>query len=404
MAGQTLLTSNLITARALARFHNQANFLKTSKRRYELDFRNSTYQAGQTISIRKRNRLITYDALVTRPEPVIEQFETLTLNHMYAVPIEFDSIDLTLKIDAFDDRYLAPAVDSMKSKFELDLGISASQQLNYFVGTAGTPLNSYQAVDQARAKLLALAIPVTDVNAFLNTSLQDASALRSALSNFYRDEINKLDLTGSLGRLAGFNMFESQLVARQVAGNFGAGPITTTATVTSGNQITMTGLTGGTTVFNIGDRFATVGTYAINPLSYSPLFGGDVNGYMQFVVTAPAVSNGAGVATVTVAPEIISDLGNPNRNVNQPIPAGTLIVPLASHNVNVAYIDEALDVVCPPLKKLMTTECTVMSDPETKISIRLAAQGDLTNNVNGYLWNILAGFKWHPEYACVLAT
>lgn len=393
------LTTDLISNVTLAEFVNNNPFIHTASRGLEGDFEMSSYRIGDSVNIRKQNHFNVNDGQVAVIQSVIEDFETLTIDHQYNVTIEYTSRDLTLKIDRFKERYIDPAIQHLVNKMEFDLAIQASQELNFFEGTAGTPINSFAAFDVAGTKLLEQGVNLSD-KAYGALSVRDGGALKSSLQNAFNPTLNEeISLHSALGRLSYFDVFQSQNIARQVAGAPGAGPITTTAIVASGNTIPMAGLTPTTLVFRGGDIFSTEGTESINPLNFQP-----TGQNMQFVVTADVTSDGGGLATVPVAPTIISDPSNPRRNINQAIPAATVITPVPSHTVNVCYVERGLDIVCPPMDRLDIPYSKVVTDRDANVSIRLNKAGDILQDVNVLRLDVLCGFKWHPQYAIRLIS
>lgn len=394
------LTTDLISIYTLAKFVNETPFLQTSSRNVEADFDMASYKIGDTVNIRRRNRFKTGDGQVTTPQSVQEQSEALVINHQYNVSMNYTMKDLTLSIDDFGERYVEPAIESMVNQMEFDIATQASRDLNFYVGTAGVPLSSFASVDAANRKMRSLGIPKMGRESYCATSLTDAASLRSSLANFFNPTLNEtITQRAALGRLGVFDMFESQNIYTQIAGTPGAGPITVVSEVSSGNSIAMTGFTPSTLVAKIGDIFEVEDVYSINPLNYQST--GD---FMQFVVTAPATSDGAGNATIFVNPTIISDSGNQNQNVSNPIPASAAVNFVASHTLNLAYIDSGLDLVCPPPEPLDLPFNKRETDKDMNVSILLSKQGDIINGVNIMRLDILCGFKWHPEYAIRLIS
>ena len=394
----TILTTDLISNYTLAKFVNVNPFVHTASRAVESDFQMTSYKIGETVNIRRQNRFIVGDGQVATGQSYVETTEALTINHQFHTLINFNSKDLTLSLDRFGERYVDPAIRSIVSKMEVAIAQQAATLLNFYEGTAGTPINSFGSVDSAMAKLTEMAVPL-DQDAYCALSVRDGASLKNALANFFNPTLNEeITQYSALGRLSVFDMFQSPNIYRQVSGTPGAGPITVSSTVTSGNIIPMTGLTASTTVFNRGDIFSVADVFNINPLNYQA-----TTQNMQFVVTADVVSTGGGTANVPVAPAIISDLGNPQRNVSNAIASGSVVTPVGSHNVNVAYIKRGLDLVCPPLDNVVT-DSSVKTDPDTNVSIRLARQGDIYNDVCAFRLDVLTGFLWHPQYAIRLIS
>ena len=149
-----------------------------------------------------------------------------------------------------------------------------------------------------------------------------------------------------------------------------------------------------TNYFLIGDVFSIAGVQSVNPVGRAST-GQD----MQWVVTSNASSDSGSNLSVTVAPIIISDTLNPNRNVSNPIPDNAAVTLVGSHNVNVAYPSRGLDIVCPPLYKLQVPYASVAVDPETGLSLAVTQTGDILGYQNYMRIDLLCGFKWHAQYA-----
>jgi hypothetical protein len=154
-----------------------------------------------------------------------------------------------------------------------------------------------------------------------------------------------------------------------------------------------------TNYFVVGDLISISGVQSVNPVGRAST-GQD----MQFVVTANASSDGGGNLTVSVAPVIISDTQNPNRNVSNPVPDNAPVTMIGSHNVNVAYPSRGIDIVCPPLYKLQVPYASVAVDPETGLSLAVTQTGDILGYQNYMRIDLLCGFSWHPQYACVVLS
>ena len=231
-------------------------------------------------------------------------------------------------------------------------------------------------------------------------TVRDGSALKSALLNNFTPVFNEdIVRTSAIGHLSYFDVFQSQNIAYHTAG---AGPrlyssdaLLVNGAVASGNTITLDGATVSiTNYFLPGDVISIAGVQSVNPVGRKK-----TGQNMQFVVTAAANSSAGGAVVIQVQPEIISDTNNPNRNVSNPIPDNAVVTMVGSHNVNVAYPERALDIVCPPLYKLEVPQASVAVDETTGLSLAVTQSGDITSYQNYMRIDILCGFKWHPQYA-----
>jgi len=405
MANQ-FITTQLVSNTALAMFANNNPFTMTASRIYQDDFMSSGYKIGDTLQVRRQNHFLVGDGAVATPQDIVEQVENITVAHQYNALIAYTIKDLTLKIEDFSRLFIQPAIQEIITQMEKDIGAAAEVQLNFFTGNAGTPINSYTTVDLAGAKLLEQGVNIS-ADAYLAMTVRDGSALKGSLLNQFTPVFNEeIVRQSAIGHLSYFDVFQSQNIIRHTNG---AGPagfpgdvLTVNGAVASGNTLVLAGATINiTNYFLPGDLISIAGVQSVNPV------GRKATGQnMQFVVQAPASSNGAGAITVQVAPVIISDPNNPRRNVSNPVPNGAVVTPVltSGYNVNVAYPTRALDIVCPPLYKLQVPYASVAVDPETGLSLAVTQTGDILGYQNFMRLDVLCGFTWHPEYAVKLIS
>jgi len=400
MANQ-FINTQLVSNTALAMFANNAPFIMTASRIYQDDFQSSGYKIGDTLQVRRQNNFIIGDGSTAVPQDIIETVENITVAHQYHALISYTVQDLTLRIEDFSRMFIQPAIQDIISKMEQDLCAAAEQELYYYAGIAGTPINSFTSVDLAGAKLL----ENISSDAYLAMTVRDGSSLKGALLNQFTPVFNEdIVRQSAIGHLSYFDIFQSQNIVRHQAGvgptAFPADVLTVNGAVASGNTIILAGATINTVNYFLpGDLISIAGVQSVNPLSRTGT-GQD----MQFVITQAANSNGAGAVTITVAPVIISSTANPLQNVSNPIPSGAVVTVVPSYNVNVAYPARAIDIVCPPLYKLQVPYASVAVDPETGLSLAVTQTGDILGYQNFMRLDILCGFKWHPQYAVKLLS
>jgi hypothetical protein len=398
------INTQLVSNTALAMFANNAPFVMTGSRIYQDDFQNSGYKIGDTLQVRRQNNFVVGDGSTAVPQDIIETVETITVAHQYHALIAYTVQDLSLRIEDFSRMFIQPAIQNIITQMERDICAAAELQLYFYTGTAGTPINSFSTVDLAGAKLLEQGVNISS-DAYLAMTVRDGSSLKSALLNNFTPVFNEdIVRQSAIGHLSYFDIFQSQNIVRHIAG---AGPslhsgdtLLVSGAVSSGNTIVMNGATINiTNYFLPGDVFSIAGVSSVNPLSRQST-GQD----MQFVVTAPASSDGSGNLTVSVNPTIISDTSSPLQNVSNAVPTGAAVSMVGNYNVNVAYPARGLDIVCPPLYKLQVPYSSVAIDPETGLSLAVTQTGDILGYQNLMRIDILCGFKWHPQYASKLLS
>lgn len=403
MANQ-FITTQLVSNTALAMFANNAPFIMTGSRTYQEDFKKSGYAIGDTLQVRRQNNFIVGDGSTATPQDIIETVETITIAHQYHALIAYTVQDLTLRIEDFSRLFIQPAIQNIVSQMELDISAQAEQELYLFTGTAGTPINSFNSVDQAAAKLLEQGVDIA-YDAYLATTVRDATSLKSGLQNNFTPVFNEeIVRQSAIGHLSYFDMFQSQNIKRHQAGegptNNPGDVLLVNGAVASGNVIVLDGATAGVANYFLpGDLISIAGVESVNRISRAAT-GQD----MQFVIQNAADSDGGGNITITVAPTIISDTSNALQNVSNPIPDNAAVTAIPSYNNNVAYPSRGLDIVCPPLYELQVPYASVAVDDETGLSLAVTQIGDILAYQNLMRIDLLCGFKWHPEYACKLLS
>ena len=398
------ITTQLVSNTALAMFANNSPFVMTGSRIYQDDFQSAGYKIGDTLQVRRQNNFVIGDGSTAVPQDIIETVETITVAHQHHALIAYTVQDLSLRIEDFSRMFIQPAIQNIVTQMERDICSAAEQELYFFQGTAGTPINSFSSVDLAGAKLLEQGVNISS-DAYLAMTVRDGSSLKSALLNNFTPVFNEdIVRQSAIGHLSYFDIFQSQNIVRHVAG---AGPtltpgdtLTVNGAVSSGNTIVLAGATDSVTNYFLpGDLISIAGVSSVNPLSRA-----STGQNMQFVITAPANSSAGGAVTITVAPVINSSTGSPLQNVSNPIPTGAAVTVVGSYNVNVAYPSRALDIVCPPLYKLQVPYSSIAIDPETGLSLAVTQTGDILGYQNLMRLDILCGFQWHPQYATKLLS
>lgn len=404
MANNQLITTDLVSNYALAEFSNAAPFIMTSNRSYEGDFNGAGYKIGDTLRVRRQNHFIVGDGSVAQPQSILETVESITINHQYHTMISYTIQDLQLRIEDFGRIFIRPAIQEIVTQMEADIAAAAVNELNFFTGSTSSSVNSFATVDQAGTKLLSQSVNLYD-DAFLALSLKDASALKASLLNQFLPMTNEdIARNTALGHLSYFDIFQSQLIQKHQAG---AGPtlhigdtLTVNGAVSSGNTIVLAGATATVTNYFLpGDLIQIAGVNSVTPVGRF-----DTGQNMQFVIQQAASSSGGGAVTIVVSPLIISATNDPNRNVTNPIPNGAVVTMIQSYTSNIAYPMRALDIIVPPLYKLVVPEVYTAVDEETGLSLTITQAGDVPSYQNYMRIDVLCGFKWHQQYACKLIS
>lgn len=381
--------------------------IEHNARIYQDDFTSSGYKVGDTIQVRRQNNFVVGDGSTATPQDIIETVEDIKIAHQYNTLISYTVQDLSLRIEDFSRIFIQPAIQDITAKMERDICKAAELSLSIFQGTAGTPINSFSAVDLAGAALMEHGVSLHS-DAYLAMTVRDGSSLKSALLNQFTPAFNEeIVRQSSIGHLSYFDIFQSQSISRHDAG---AGPtlhgsdvLTVNGAVSSGNTLVLAGATASVANYFLpGDLISIAGVHSTNYLSRE-----STGQNAQFVVTQPASSTSGGAITLQVniiGSPIISASTSPLKNVSNPIPNGAVVSAVSSYNVNVAYPSRALDIVCPPLSKLQVPYSSIATDPTTGLSLSITQTGDILSYQNYMRLDVLCGFAWHPQYAVKLLS
>ena len=241
-------------------------------------------------------------------------------------------------------------------------------------------------------------------------------------ANLNNDLFNVFNLTvntgalidGFVGHLSGFDFFKTNFLTRQIAGAGQAGGTppagfllagtVTGGPISSGNSISVTGLgqAPGTVVFNLGDIIQidpTSGVYAVNPLTYEPIYEAPA----QFVVTAQVVTSDGSTATIPINPTIIID--GARQNISAAIPNGAQLFLYQSHNVSLAYHTQAVVFAAPPIKELRGgVEAVTRYSDLYKLAMTYSLGADIRNYEQLDRIDVICGVAINPEFAVMIMS
>lgn len=150
------------------------------------------------------------DTGVTPQAPANEATKTVTLDKHYIVPIIIEDISRALAHPTLREAYINESVRVLAEQIDTDLlalysGFSATD-----IGTGGTDL-TYDTVLEARRVLNTNKAPLTDRHIVLSAKDEKALLGDSDLATYFANARPTAVAEGSIGRLAGFDLWMSQL-------------------------------------------------------------------------------------------------------------------------------------------------------------------------------------------------
>jgi hypothetical protein len=305
MAGNSVLTNDVITKECLMSLKNNLVMAKGVTREYSDEFAKTGAKIGNVLNIRKPSRYeVTSGAPLTIQDSV-DQSVALTLDKHYHVGIAFSQVDRTLSVDKFKERYADPAMIALANKIDAELYADMYKSVFTAVGvpSASALPSTLKGFVQAKSYMELLGAPVGQYSAVVDPLVQ--ASLVDGLKGLFQSSEKIADQyeNGVMGIAGGCKFMSSANVAKHTAGAVaGAAAIKTTISTQGATTIDADGITGSITgCYKVGDVIQIAGVYAVNPQTRQS------TGFLkQFVVTATTNSITNEIASLPISPAIYS--------------------------------------------------------------------------------------------------
>lgn len=305
-----LITPQIIARRALMQLKNDLVFAKNAYREYKAEF----VKIGSTVNIRRPVKFYTADGATRVNQDVEEANNSIVINRRKHVSWAFSTQDLTLTIEEYAARYIDPAVITLAQTIDA-AGAELYKNVWNLVGTPGTTPNSYAALSAADRRLTEMAVPAEKRSAFLNPAA--FSAVSASLTTLNLPQLAmEAWKSGEIGNVAGFKTLQSVNIRSHLVGTKAGTPlvngpaqnVTYAASKQTNSQNLITdGWTFSSAILKAGDVFTIAGVNAVNPVPGEGATGKTDLGYpQQFVVNSDISADGAGNATISISPAIIT--------------------------------------------------------------------------------------------------
>lgn len=409
MAVNTFRTTQYVLDEVFIRFVNYLNFAKVANRNLEGDFKSLKYATGQTINYRLEERYLGGRGATATAEARVQVIRPLTIDTQFHTMVEFNGLELTFdraRDQPYLDMMLLPRAKTLANNVEAFIATEHFQTETYqAIGTPGVPIDQ-NTVFLTDAYMTELGIP-EDGNRYFANSPRVSAGLSNELFNVFNMTVNTgALLDGFIGHLSGFDFFKTNFLQRQIAGageaggspptGFKLGGTVTNGPITGGNTITVTGLVANTLAFHKGDSIEidpADGVFMVNPLTYEPLTQA-----AQFAVTEDVISDGSGNADIPVNPTIV--ISGARQNISAAIPNGAQLLLANSHNVSIAFHNQAVVFAAPPIKELKGgIEAVTTYSDLYKLAMTYSLGADIRNYVQLDRLDIIAGVAINPEFA-----
>jgi hypothetical protein len=373
LAANTFLTSSVITREALRLLENKLSFTSNVNKEYSDKFGVDGAKIGDTVNVRKPPKYLGRRGQAAQVEAVKESSVPVKLTTQYGVDLEMSTADLTLSIDDFSKRILAPGISRIANMIDQD-GLALYNQVYNAVGTPGTTPNALMTYLMAGVALDNSAAPEEE-RSIVFTPLMQATIVDALKGLMQKDsEIARQYARGRMGQAIGFGWNMDQNCATHTVGPLGGVPLINGANQV-GNALVTDGWTAAAALrLKLGDVFTIQNVFSVNPQSLQ-----STGMLQQFVVQADTNSDGAGNATISISPSII--VGTAFATVNAAPADNAPITVLGAANtaspVGLAYQRDAFTFATADLYIPKGVDMSGrMSDKQLGLSVRFIRQYD----------------------------
>lgn len=294
-SGNVFLTDDIIIKEALRLLKNNliaARFVNRIPEKY-------FGKIGDTLSVKKPFRVKSASGRTLVRQPMVDQSVPFVVNNQEHVGLSFTTLDRTLTLDQFSERYLKSAVIQLAHKLDLSIWQCAVQSTFNATGVPGQG-TTFETIIDAWAEASLLAHPADGMTK-IGLNPRDAASHRKKLTTIQNDALVKSAIERAyLGQVSGMDLFETAQMPTHTVG-----VATGTPKVNGDNQTGSTLNTDGWTnstagILRKGDVFTIANVYSVNPQTYQ-----STGMLQQFVVVEDANSGAStGPSALKISPAI----------------------------------------------------------------------------------------------------
>jgi hypothetical protein len=403
----TILTLGGVTRLAVTLFHNNNLFLQNIDKQYDDSFAKEGAKIGQSLKIRLPNDYTVRSGAALASQDTTEQSITLPVATQKGVDMSFTSIDMTMAIDDFAKRIMAPAVNALAGQVAMNIMLGVEGGISNFVantdGTGAVLTPTAATILQARAILANNSAPSGD-RKFIVDPITNARAVSFLAGLFNPSQaISEQYRSGMVSNALGFDWYEEPTVIKHTTSSY-SGSLTVNGATQTGTTLVVNAITGG---FAAGDIIQIAGVNAVNRVTKAT-----TGAPQQFVITAAAST---GATSLSIYPAIIPGAGGyvPASGVNgaqyQTVdvsPANGAVITCvtksaAVYRKNFVFVPEAVTMVTADL--IIPPNVESAREELNGVSMRMVRQYAIGTDVLATRLDILFGYVFvRPEWGCVV--
>lgn len=395
----SLLTISMITREAVRLWKNSNAFLQNIDVQYDDSFANTGAKIGDTLRIRLPNDYTVRTGAAASVQDTAEQSTSLVLATQKGVDVSFSSAQMTLSLDDYSERILAPQINNLAGAMAADIMSGAETGVcnlvsnvdgnsNIINPTVFTYLNAKGVLENNSAP--------SGNRKIVNDPTTDARVVGTltGLLNPATD-ISRQYRSGEMKNAVGFDWMYDQTVIKHTSGSFSAG--TVNGANQTGTTLTVNAITG---TLSAGDIITIANVNAVNRITK-----GSTGQARQFVVLS-AVANGG--TSISIYPAIVPASGG-NAVQYQTVdnsPANGAAISLATpasttYRKNIAFAPEAVTMATADLELPPNVEAA--REQFDGISMRMVRQYNVATDQLVQRLDVLYGYLYvRPEWACIV--
>ncbi len=353
MAGNSLLTIDMITREAVRLFKNSNLFVMNMDTQYDSQFAVDGAKIGSSLRIRLPNDYIVTSGPAMQLQSTTEQYTTLTVTDQENVAVPFTTAERTMSIDDYSEIVLAPMINNLAGKVATTVMLEAALSACNFVSNvdatvAPNAVSATGAIIEITSRQYLRANALLDNNGadqmtrrVVNDPITDADTTQSLQGLLNpTPEISAQFRTGMMKSGLGYERwFRDQTVINHTTGTFSAGGTLNGVPANGATSITVNAITG---TLKKGDIITIAGVNGVNRTTKAD------QGYLrQFVVTADVATTGT---TIGIYPAIVAPQADGSQTQYQTvasIPADAAQVKLVTQSGEtyhrcLAYVQKAI--------------------------------------------------------------
>ena len=267
MASNLFVNTSWVSQKILVQLLNKLTCTEYFNRDWEPEFKRE-FAPGSQIQVKFPQRMTTTLGMGYQPQAINRIATTLNLDTWIQCSFEWDDYEAAVRLERsereLEENYFSPAGEALAQAYDSQAANWARIYTSTIVGQLGTDPNTVATYYAARAALKVRACPGNKRAMLISSSMM--ASIGGAITNIFQppDEISKTFKEGALGRLAGFNFFESNSLYTHTAGTW-ASTVTVNGANQSGTSLAITCTAGDT--FNQGDKFSIANVNFVNPMT-----------------------------------------------------------------------------------------------------------------------------------------